>query len=63
METEVEKLWLPENSSYLANKIWKSEHFPNRKRNNVALFTHAKNVLTPGALLKVGRCSIFCHLQ
>ena len=57
METEADKLWLPKNSTFLVNKKWKSEHFPNRKRNNVALFTHEENVLTPAALLKVG---VFC---
>jgi Niemann-Pick C1 protein len=52
-ETDAEKLWLPDNSTYLWNKKWKYDNFREEERIHASLLTHQDNVLTPEAMIKL----------
>ena len=52
-EADAEKLWLPSDSSYIANKKWKKENYKEGTRGHIAFTTHDENVLTPEGMLKL----------
>ena len=51
-ETDPNKLWIPKGSSYLENKEWLSEHFPQDKRVQTLIFQSEPNgnILSPQSL-------------
>lgn len=51
-ETDPNKLWIPKNSSYLSNKEWLSNNFPQDKRVQTLIFQSSPNgnILSPESL-------------
>ena len=51
-ETDPNKLWIPNGSSYLKNKQWLSENFPQDKRVQTIIFQSQsyENILSPQSL-------------
>ena len=51
-ETDPNKLWIPKGSSYLANKEWLVDHFPQDKRLQTLIFQSRlnENILSPRSL-------------
>ena len=51
-ETDPNILWIPKGSSYLANKEWLSDHFPQDKRVQTIIFQSEPNgnILSPESL-------------
>ena len=54
-ETDPNKLWIPKNSSYLSNKEWLSNNFPQDKRVQTLIFQSSENgnILSPESLKKM----------
>ena len=50
---DIDKTWLPRNSTYLSNKEWRAENFDENVREHSALLVHDDDVLTREAMLKV----------
>ncbi|TRY67572.1 hypothetical protein TCAL_07820 [Tigriopus californicus] len=54
-ESRAEKLWIPSDSPYIANKAWLDQNYPQTRRQHFALFVSETNILTPEALMEMFR--------